>query len=59
MEIGNGFLKFGHLLAGNIARNVPTILVTLVVVIRPLGPLAKNTDGSPVQALDLGDVLKD
>ena len=58
-EIGDGLLELWNLLAWHVTRNVPALFVTLVVVIRPLRPLAENADCSPIQVLDLGDVLED
>ena len=57
--VRNGRLEVGHLLRGNIAGNIPAILVALVVVVRPLRALADDADGAAVHALDLGDSLED
>jgi len=55
----DGLLDLGHLFPWQIARNIPAVFVTLVIVISALGTLADHADGSPVHALDLGDVMKD
>jgi hypothetical protein len=58
-KVLNGRLEIGHLFGGDIAGNIPAVLVTLVVVVRALGPLADDTDSAPVHALDLGELLED
>ena len=56
---GNGVFQIGNLFSWNVARNIPAVFVTLVIVVSPFRTLADNADGSPVQTLDLGDVLQD
>ena len=55
----DGGLEVGHLFRGHVAGNVAAIFIALVIIVGPLRPLAKHTDGATIQPLDLGDVVEE
>ena len=55
----DGGLEVGHLFRGHVAGNVAAIFIALVIIVGPLRPLAKHTDGAAIQTLDLGDVVEE
>src|SRR5688500_5986997 len=55
----NGLLEMLYLIARNITGDVLTVLITLVIVIRPFGPLPDDAQRAFFQALDLSDLLED
>jgi hypothetical protein len=58
-KVRQGRLEIGDLFGGDVAGNIFSPLVTLVVVVGALGPLANDADRTPIHALDLGDLVKD
>jgi hypothetical protein len=54
----DGLLQLGHLFGRNIARDVPALFITLMVVIGAVRSLAYDTESPIVHALDLGDLLE-
>jgi len=59
VESVDGLLELGHLFSGDIAGDIPALLIALVIVVGPLGALADDAEGSPVKGLDGGDFPED
>ena len=55
----DGLLEIADLFPRNIARNIPAVFVALVVIVSAIRALANNADAASVDALNLGDVLKE
>ena len=55
----DGRVEVGHLFGGHVAGNIAASLIALVIIVRPLRALAKHTDGTPIQMLDLGDGVEE
>ena len=55
----DGLLQLWDLVSGNVTRDVPAVLVTLMIVIGVVGAPAYNADGALVHALDSSDLSKD
>ena len=55
----DGRLEVGYLFGGHVAGNIAAAFITLVIIVGPLRALAKHTDGTAIQTLDLGDVVEE
>ena len=55
----DGLLEIVDLFPRNIAGNIPAVFVALVVKVRAFRALANNAEAASVDALNLGDALKD
>src|SRR5205823_2993352 len=54
-----GFFELRQLIGRHVAGNILTVFIALVVVVRPAGTLANDTQRALFQALDLSDLLED
>ena len=59
LVVGEGALEFGHLFGRDIAGDISTVFVALVIVVRAGWALADNADGTSVQGLNLSQFLED
>jgi hypothetical protein len=56
---GDGFLKGGNLISGDVTRDVLPIFPGLVVVVGAIWALPEDAELAPFHVLDLGDLLEE
>ena len=59
VESLDGRLEFSHLFGGDIAGDIATVFIALVVVVGPRGALADDAEGSPIEGMEGGDFPED